>query len=82
MSGQRTEWRERIQAPEYAALAGMWSGRSFVLSQENFRPIKLGRKYIFYANLQPTPADEMYQDSENPEHGKFGSGGKGPVIRT
>lgn len=50
--------------------------------QENFRPIKLGRKYIFYANLQPTPADEMYQDFENPEHGKFWSGGKSPVIGT
>lgn len=76
----REQSGERKKALECAALAGQ-AGALF-LPQENFRPIKFGRKYIFYANLQPTPADEMYQDFENPEHGKFWSGGKSPVIGT
>lgn len=28
------------------------------------------------------PGDEMYEDFENAEHGKFWSGEKGPDIRT
>lgn len=32
---------------------------------------------FFYTNLNPRSADAVYQDSENPKHGKFWSGGKG-----
>lgn len=46
------------------------------LSEANFWPTKLGRTCIFYANLKPMSADEMYQDFENTEHGKFWSGGR------
>lgn len=73
------QWSERVAA---------WSVQQYVvrqeavLSQENLRPIKLGMKYLLLCQSATTPADEMYQDFENPEHGKFCLGGQGPVIWT
>lgn len=61
---------------ECAALACTWSG--LVPFSRKLQAHQVGRKYIFYANLQPAPADEIYQDFENPEHGKLWSGGKRP----
>jgi len=58
----------------------MWSGLAPFARKLQAGPSSLEGNRFFYANLQPTPADEMYQEFKNPEHGKFWSGGKGPAI--
>lgn len=60
------------------ALACMWSG--LVLFARKFQAHQAWKEIRFYASLQSTPADEMYQDLKNPEHGKFWLGGKGSAI--
>lgn len=81
-SGPRTESSEKIKALEYAALACVWSGRSLVPFSRKPQAHQAWKEINFYANLQPMPGDEMYEDFENAEHGKFWSGEKGPDIRT
>lgn len=77
----RVEWEHKVPG---VCSTGLCMVRQELCSflRKTSGPSNLEWNIVFYANLQPTPADEMYQDFENPEHGKFWSGGKGPVIWT
>lgn len=79
LSGLRTEWSERVKT---------WSVQQYVVRQEavpfsrKLQAHQAWNEIFFLWQSATTPADEMYQNFENPEHGKFWSGGQGPVTWT